>query len=412
MFRRLSTVKLPTLRIISMPHIYDNYDRGWTGGNRTNNFGYEFTGTGFAGRSALFREGEKRPRVTNPGPSAYSRRSIEAIGPKGVFTFELPGYPGSYETNGFCENFGTFYQQGGQIYPEGRNSGVGMHDSAYLQALSALNANDIDLGTALAELDKSAQLVHHLAEVSVAAARAIKQRNVPGLLDAVGLRNPRMNGKGVVDAWLTYWWGVRPIAQDVAGAVSSLVRQPEGAWRMGVKKRRWETRTQEKVIKSLNSFTATSSGKEVGQCVIEATRRELTSQQDIAWSLGLDDGFSTLWELTPYSCVVDWILPIGTWFQGVNAVKYYNDWLIVLTHMTEETVQFSGCKNVSTSGGKARSSCSGHLKSMDMKRTVLTSPVLPTPRLKMPSLTQMATGLSLMASLMGGSDLPRYIRMT
>lgn len=37
--------------------------------------------------------------------------------------------------------------------------------------------------------------------------------------------------------------------------------------------------------------------------------------------LGLDDPLGLIWELTPYSFVVDWFLPVGQWLSSFRSIK-------------------------------------------------------------------------------------------
>jgi len=46
----------------------------------------------------------------------------------------------------------------------------------------------------------------------------------------------------------------------------------------------------------------------------------MTEQLSAPRSLGLTDPLSVLWEITPYSFVVDWFIPIGTYLENLNTI--------------------------------------------------------------------------------------------
>ena len=47
---------------------------------------------------------------------------------------------------------------------------------------------------------------------------------------------------------------------------------------------------------------------------------EMTEQMSAPRSLGLMDPLSVVWELIPYSFVVDWFIPIGTYLENLNTI--------------------------------------------------------------------------------------------
>lgn len=49
-------------------------------------------------------------------------------------------------------------------------------------------------------------------------------------------------------------------------------------------------------------------------------RAELTEQLSAARTLGLQDPLSLVWEILPYSFVVDWFIPIGTYLETLNVL--------------------------------------------------------------------------------------------
>jgi hypothetical protein len=53
-------------------------------------------------------------------------------------------------------------------------------------------------------------------------------------------------------------------------------------------------------------------------------------------SLGLTDPLSVVWEIIPYSFVVDWFLPVGTYLENLNVIpKLKGKFLTTLYQRTE-----------------------------------------------------------------------------
>jgi hypothetical protein len=90
-------------------------------------------------------------------------------------------------------------------------------------------------------------------------------------------------------------------------------------------------------------FVSAGTAKEVGNCSNSPSlhsclvhgrkgRRlqyEMYEEMTVARNLGLEDPLSVAWELTPWSFVVDWFIPIGTYLSNLNQIpKLKGRWLI------------------------------------------------------------------------------------
>jgi hypothetical protein len=287
-------------------------------------------------------------------------------------------------------------------------------DIARLKALSKFNQRDIDLGTAWKERGKTIQLVHGVAVTGVEALNAIRKRNGRELLNVLGLDHSTARARGVVDASLAYHYGMKPLLQDVAGAVQALSRLPPEQWRLTCKGTQADERKQSKTVNLglFMPFRADSHLRVSNRSIISAVQRPLTREQDMLWALGLDNPLGTAWELTPYSFVVDWLLPIGDWLGALNSIKYYDGWLTVSTDFFEENVAMQGgsgtvagfidCKTT-VSGGK--------YQSKGIRRRVINSvPLVGLPVKDPRSVDHMAKALSLLASNYANGGLPPIIR--
>lgn len=288
---------------------------------------------------------------------------------------------------------------------------VGMQNAALVSALSKLDQKDLDLGTAWSERSKTADLVTATARTGVNAIRCILRRDGRGLLSVLNLNQPGARGKGVVDAYLAYHYGMKPLLQDVSGAVQALARHHPEKWTI-------RTRGSQKDERKRNLPLVVSTGVPVSvryqsfrgsRATVTATQRPLQRRNDLAWALGLDNPLGTAWELTPFSFVVDWMFPIGDWLAALNSLKYYSGYLTTLSWKFDEDIRLGPASTV-ISGDIIDAKVHGSSKTTVLNRQVVAGPIIPGLPVKDPkSLDHMAKGLALLASL-SSSKLPRHIR--
>lgn len=190
-----------------------------------------------------------------------------------------------------------------------------------------LNNRDIDLGVALGEARETAAFVQSACLRLYRAYHAARRGNLSGLVSALGLtKSPKpskQRGRDVPDAaagvWLEYSYAVRPLLADVYGAMSAL------------EKRHQRPTIVERQARSSHEYDAAiaTSGVSAGGCDYEwAFRGTLTARHVISFEianpftyslsqLGLTNPLNVAWELVPFSFVVDWFIPIGSFFDGL-----------------------------------------------------------------------------------------------
>lgn len=391
-----------------MPILENEY---YSGNNRFRYSGWsDYAGDAQSYIRFIRREGTgRRRKPATPDKTAYSRRQYEVQLPRGFGIYTAPS--GAFlRWDGANPNPGNYVQ--------GSQSSLGQFnpnilDVAALRAMKAFDRRDMDLGTAWLERQKTASLVRDVATIGVNALNAIRKRNGRELLDALGLTNHGSRGDGVVDTYLAYHYGMKPLLYDVAGSVQALTRLPTGTWRVDAKGSYSDSNDKDTLIgeNGYEGFMCSSQYRESAQALVSAVMRPLSREDDLRWSLGLDAPLSTAWEVTPFSFVVDWIVPIGDWLQALNSFKYYDGWQGCYTQYLTEELQFSGAK-YSVSGGSYSSTCTGHAKYLTINRSITNGlPLLGLPIKDPRSIDHMAKALSLLASKSARKgDLPPSVR--
>lgn len=392
--------------------IYDDLPTTYVTGSftLTNQYG-TWSYPSSSGFNRLFRKGRRRPKPKYLDATPYEIYKAVSTGIRGDWWTDR-GLPSQQHRRGLM-SFRP--EELSRFKPNGKEIDSNFSDIARVKALSKLNHKDLDLGTAFAEFGKTAQFVGDLATWSVGLMRAAKRRDgkefISRLSADVSHRLPMSNG--AVDGYLAYHYAVKPMLKDVAGMVQSLTRLPPEEWRIRTKGQYSNDRSR-RVVKPLGHgmVTIETDLRESARCVVSATKRMLTAAEDLRWSLGLDDPLSTAWELTPFSFVYDWIVPVGDWLSAINASKYFTDWSVVTTDYIKETTVITGAKQ-KNGASIMESSVRGAFESLYIKRSVGTSiPFTTLPIIPSLSLDHAAKGISLFASQLARSgEGHRFLRV-
>lgn len=380
--------------------------------------------------TTVFRRGLRRPKPEQLDDTPYTlQKRIGGGGVRGKWeTFIGSSNPQSYEG---LVNTGDLHTAS-QTRITGRqwwdpNPVHGTH--AHTRAMAKLNRSDLDLGAAFGEAGKSAQLLGDIGLFTARFTKAVMRKDGKAIRDMLtsndygperGGRHGRLPGsvhgigRNTVDTYLAYHYGVAPMINDVNGLVQAATRLPVEEWRVRAKGGYEETRERKLDVAFGPCETRTAVTRvDSARCTIWATRRPITRSQDLAWALGLDNPLRSAYELAPYSSVLDWALPIGTWLDGLNALKYYTGWTTSLTTYVREEIAVSGSKGRTAINKNTWSSdVSGKSESVAINRTISTQPTIPGLAFKNPvSMDHVAKGLSLLASAAArGGELPRYLR--
>lgn len=391
--------------------IIESYSRQVPSGTwkSSDSLGNKASGAGSPSLVELTRDGIRRRKPSPLDETPYSRWQQTSQTPTGVRTQRDGSYTSVFTGPDDSFGLGGFAQY--RVSGLGNTFNSNFADSARLKALRKLNLKDLDLGTAWKERGKTAQLVAGLAETSVDALRAIKRRSGRDLLNALGLDHSGARGRGWVDGYLAYQYGVKPLMLDVAGATQALARLPPGDWTVCAEGRVYEDSTKRSKIGGYRPYEVTSVYREGVKYKVAAHQRLLTREQDILWALGLDDPISTVYETTPYSFVLDWALPIGDWLQALNSVKYYDSWFHVTSQFLEEKTLFKpGSSTMGTA--KIDNKSRGYWNTLNVKRSVSAGiPIIGLPCRNPVSVDHMAKGLSLLASTLANlGEPPRMLR--
>lgn len=190
------------------------------------------------------------------------------------------------------------------------------------------------------------------------AVRDVRKGRPPELfMNANQLRNrKRMSG-----AWLNYTYGIAPFASDLH-AISISELQPV-IWLKGRAKEEYESTRLDGLLLNRGSYMATFKA---GLSLANPLTATLAGA-------GMTNPALIAWEVTPFSFMADWLLPVGPYLEMLSSTSGYNKHPGSITRGTKEwTIQ------------SKRDGAYAYGESKQISRAVITFPSAPLPRLKNP----------------------------
>lgn len=210
--------------------------------------------------------------------------------------------------------------------------GGNMINATLVAALNKLKDQDIHVGNFIAEADKSFDTVATAARRIAAGVMAFRKKDPSGWLKVVSTQTGRLARDKwceIPSLWLELQYGWRPLMQDVFGAIHHLGRSDRYKVPYLVAKAHKQSISSTVINYPMyggpgNVFQ--SGGSPSNDVRFEDTQDVwvqlvygITSPRlaEIS-SLGLLNPAEIVWEVTPYSFVVDWFLPIGPWLSSLT----------------------------------------------------------------------------------------------
>lgn len=285
----------------------------------------------------------------------------------------------------------------------------GLRNAALIAARNKLKSSDINLGVAFGERKQTMRLLGDTATRLYRALKSLKRgawRDAMDHLQISAFQRNKPWGRNYPDQWLALQYGWKPLLSDVYGAAEALNGRRPGDWRVTVKAVKKRT--------DVGTFSITTTGASTTTLVVERSvmcrldALPANANKIALSSLGVTNPLSVAWELVPFSFLVDWAFPLGSYLESLDALLGYTDAyssssLFTRSNWTVEPRDDSNSNYVYTNSFTASKEV------VFLDRVALQGVPIPTfPRIKNPaSLGHMANGLALLASFFGRSP-PRY----
>jgi hypothetical protein len=280
---------------------------------------------------------------------------------------------------------------------------------AEIAALQKLKNQKVNLAQAFLEREQTARLFTSACTKIAHTVQAYRSKNPKWIWDLIVV-NEGSRGRPIPQSWLELQYGWRPLMSDVYGSADAL-RETEGngnAYRVSVT----ATAKQTDPIswkKGTGVFGPPVLYINVHGKVKHIARVNLVYKLENPLlaslaSIGVTNPLALAWELLPYSFVVDWFTPLGSWINSMDAALGYSflgGSRTVFQELEESGKGFSG-----TFGNPLGTTIvplgypSYYCRRMSMTRTVYSSSPLPRfPGFKNPLSTgHVANAMALLAT--------------
>lgn len=337
-------------------------------------------------------------------PTGYSffRRSYNLA--RGTKEFHIPDFPqyGS-RSSGVVQTSANEFDQ---CLLESAIEDTSLANQALIRARIGLKRTDINLGVAFGERNQTARLVGDTASRLARSFRQLRRGETRGAMRTLGISSQKNQPRGsnVPKKWLELQYGWKPLLSDVYGACRALSRNDIRDWRVTSKARLFSRN-----VKVKSDYERSSTGTCVARYSTGAfVRIDALPTNDVAQSLsslGVTNPLLVAWELVPFSFVVDWFSPVGSWLESLDALLGYSS-------VYTSTSVISRCTWIYTGGHSTDpdhpdwtydNNFTGDKQYVKLVRSVESGAPLPTfPRVKDPlSLGHMANGLALLSQAFG-----------
>lgn len=228
--------------------------------------------------------------------------------------------------------------EGGQSCPfsSAPTVSTSLRDAAKTSALSKFSGKAVDLSVAFAERKATANGITSIIKDVANIARKVRRRDW-------SLPRSIKDGRSFPERWLEYRYGWSPLLSDAEGMLKALERADGGTFErytVGVwSMKRERTSTTESASFSANFGAGSTYPPSTGVSwwvpgILRKTtesscfvRLDATMKDSVYVRLndvGVIDPLSTVWEILPYSFVVDWFLNVGEFLAAVNGANLYH----------------------------------------------------------------------------------------
>jgi hypothetical protein len=283
-----------------------------------------------------------------------------------------------------------------------------LKQAALVAARVKLKQKHVDLGVAFAERKATSRMLGDVTTRMARSVRELRRGNFRNAARALGiLSDPgKPRGSNWTNHWLQLQYGWKPLLSDVYGSADALSKRDASDWRVTTKAHRgdhdsWTYTSPKKgsayPTGNYDAFRGVAE-RERGVFV----RLDAIPENDLTMSfkaLGLTNPLLVAWEVVPYSFVIDWVLPIGSWLDSLDALLGYSSAWYSSTHYSNTLWTDEGISYEWDYNSFIHNNWLGTKRLLKVDRTASSGVPLPAfPRFKDPrSLGHMANGLSLLA---------------
>lgn len=206
------------------------------------------------------------------------------------------------------------------------------------EAKLKLLRDQFDMAEFLSGLPDTVRMIAEQTMRFIYAWRNVRNGNFRVAAKFLGITRKNLNFKTASSAWLEFQYGWKPILSDIVGGmayVNKLLNEPGP--HVKVTRRTFKTLTYRKL--EPNTVWLDTSCKTEAWTSCEVKFKGRISEPNIALlnSLALLNPAYSAWVSTPFSFVIDWMIPVGNWLQALTSslgLDFISGYRTMRTHGT------------------------------------------------------------------------------
>lgn len=228
------------------------------------------------------------------------------------------------ETNGFRTRTFDNISHGAWYMPDPHERKEQLARLAFTRAVAQLKNQSVNLSQAFAERAQTARLVEGNAMRIAKSILELRKGNLKGAAAALGIkRGVSHASREIGERWLELQYGWKPLLSDVYGSMVALHNADmdnPNRYYVSVK-----GNASEKISFPVDDPNYNGGYHVRGYCsgsIRAFVRGDYKLDNPVlaqASSLGLTNPLAIAWELTPWSFVADWFLPVGNYLNNLDA---------------------------------------------------------------------------------------------
>lgn len=283
---------------------------------------------------------------------------------------------------------------------------------AKAKLFNSLKGEGANLANMLGERKQVANSISNLLRTVAYTARDLRRGNVTSAIRRMG-GDPQtaraLRKKDIANQWLSLQYGWKPLLSDVYDLVQGLHHRESTGYTVI----RASASHMLRGLTTQSIFQNTQTGKQVGIRLERSLVKYMVRvRPDLAFAepaaLGFTNPLTVLWEVTPWSFVVDWALPIGRYLEQLTATHGWTllDGCISSLYYAGESGDYSWSSSISNSSYNrvwGQSYTGGAVAYTEFVRQAFTSwPIPDLPRFKNPFSTgHVLNSLALLSQAFG-----------
>lgn len=187
------------------------------------------------------------------------------------------------------------------------------------EAMAKMNDGKINLAVALAEGKRTISMITRTVMSLLRLWRFVRSGNIGAIGRMLGQTIRRYKGKTLADLWLQFKYGWYPLVQDIFGGIQQVKSILKGLPYLFRVERVGSEAMAPYPVPGSKAIWEESDHNSYASARVILYGRLADYWQTSLNQIGFMNPALIAWELMPFSFVIDWLLPVGTWLQALAA---------------------------------------------------------------------------------------------